>query len=97
MRGETPTIGDIVLEELVMPINLLCNEPSESLSPDCEGEEEQLDPYRIDSTCFNCGRRIKIVVVCSSSGIRSLEQLLLEEVSLICAACARSLQDGRSQ
>nr|AYA94914.1 MAG: E7 protein [Human papillomavirus] len=97
MRGDRPTLDDIILEELVMPINLLCDEPSESLSPDCEGEEERLDPYRIESTCYICGLRVRIVVVSSSDGIRCLEQLLLEEVSLLCATCARNLHDGRPQ
>ena len=97
MRGDRPTLGDIILEELIMPINLLCDEASESLSFDCEGEEEQLEPYRIECTCFNCGIRIRFCVVCSRGGIGAFEQLLTEEINLICATCARNLQHGRSQ
>nr|AXU25217.1 E7 protein [Human papillomavirus] len=96
MRGETPTIGDIVLEELVMPINLLCNEPSESLSPDCEGEEEQLEPYRVESHCYKCGVNVRVCVVCTAVGIRFFEELLLQELSFICTRCtSNSLQHGR--
>ena len=91
MRGEVATLPDIVLDALVLPANLVCDE---SLSPDVEPEEER---YRIDTYCHCCTARLRITVVASSLAIRRLQQLLLTELHLICPGCSRSsLQHGRS-
>ena len=91
MRGEIATIPDIVLESLVLPANLVCNE---SLSPDEEPEEEQY--YKVDSACHNCGARLRVCVVASAVAIRKLQLLLLSDLNFLCPTCARQLcENGR--
>ena len=53
MKGQAPTLKDIVLEleEVILPQNLLSNE---SLSLDDAPEEEHLSPYKVDSYCYKC-------------------------------------------
>ena len=92
MQGELVTIPDIVLETLVTPANLLCNE---TLSPDEEPEEEQ--NYKVDSKCHTCGARLRVCVVATYSAIRTLQLLLFQDLHLLCPSCARALcQHGRS-
>lgn len=98
MRGDVATIQDINLnfDELVLPANLLAAE--ESLSPDEEPEEEPKEPYKVDTYCVNCRTGVRFFVVATSSSIRTLQQLLLGELSLVCIGCSRvRLQHGRSQ
>nr|AYA94345.1 MAG: E7 protein [Human papillomavirus] len=89
MRGETATIPDIVLDSLVCPDNLFCDE---SLSPDAEPEEER---YKIDTYCTSCSARLRLYVEASEFGIRSFQQLLLTELKLVCPGCARNHHHGR--
>nr|AEX31151.1 E7 protein [Human papillomavirus] len=96
MRGNEPTLRDIELnlEEIVLPQNLLSNE---SLSPDDAPEEEHLSPYRVDSYCYKCNCRVRIVVVASAGSIRLLEELLLSSLFLLCPGCSRNnVRHGRS-
>lgn len=88
MRGSKPTIQDVELDlhELVMPANLLSDE---SLSPDTIPEEELKTLYKIDVTCGTCSTAVRLVVGATNLGIRHLEELLLSEVDIICAPCAR--------
>ena len=59
MQGSVTTIPDIVLDTLVLPANLVCDE---SLSPDVEPEEEQI--YKVDSICHTCGiRRLQTLLL----------------------------------
>lgn len=101
MIGKEPCVGDIELDlsELVLPDNLLCEETAESLSPDCEPEEEHIgSAYKVDTNCYFCGRGIRLCVAASAPAIRLFEELLLGGLSLICPHCARgSLQHGRSE
>ena len=91
MRGVCATIPDIVLERLVLPANLVCNE---SLSPDEEPEEEH--NYTVDSICHNCGARLRVCVAASAAAIRKLQTLLLSELQFVCPTCARQLcNNGR--
>ncbi|ATQ38346.1 E7 [Gammapapillomavirus 11] len=98
MMGEKPTLKDIVLEEqladMVMPANLLCEE---SLSPDDTPEEESLSPYQVDSLCKACNKRVRLFVVATAGAIFVLEQLLFQNLSIVCPVCSRSnLHHGRS-
>ncbi|ATQ38367.1 E7 [Gammapapillomavirus 12] len=86
MRGDIATIPDIVLDSLVCPANLNCDE---SLSPDVEAEEER---YKIDTYCLSCSARLRLYVEASSFAIRTLQHLLLTELKLICPGCARNNQ-----
>lgn len=93
MQGQQATIRDIVLDlrEIANTGDLLCGE--ESLSPD--GEEEQ-ELFKIDSHCEKCKTGIRVCVQASCFGIRCLQRLLAEEVSLLCPRCSREVcQDGR--
>lgn len=100
MRGERPTLKDIVLEpageapaeELVLPANLLSDE---SLSPDDIPEEELKALYKIDGECGTCRSRIRLVVGATTEGIRGLQHLLISEVDLICVTCAKEFRHGR--
>lgn len=91
MRGEYVTIPDIVLESLILPANLVCNE---SLSPDEEPEEEH--NYKVDSTCYRCGARLRVCVAATTVAIRKLQLLLLSDLHLLCPPCAREVcENGR--
>lgn len=97
MIGPALRSGDIELdlEALVLPENLLSNE---SLSPDTEGQAEEVEqaPYTIDSTCQSCGARVRICVVATRRAILCLQELLTEELLLLCPSCARSaVRHGR--
>nr|AYA93872.1 MAG: E7 protein [Human papillomavirus] len=95
MIGERPTLRDINidLEELVIPDNLLC---SESLSPDSEPEEER-DLYSIDTCCYLCHCRIRVVVFATGSAITLVQQLLFAQLSFLCPRCSRGTsQHGRT-
>lgn len=93
MRGVCATIPDIVLESLVLPADLICNE---SLSPDEELEEEQ--NYKVDSVCHKCGARLRVCVAASTVAIRRLQTLLLGDLHFFCPTCARQLcENGRQR
>ncbi|ATQ38429.1 E7 [Gammapapillomavirus 15] len=97
MRGEEPTLEDIELNlhDLVLPANLIA--PAESLSPDVEPEEEQPDLYRVDTYCGTCGTGVRIVILATDSSVRTLNILLLGQLSLICTSCFRTrFRHGRS-
>lgn len=94
MHGNSATMRDITLEleEIIMPSNLLCGE--ESLSPDLE---EERATYKVDTLCDDCKTGIRICLVASELGVRRLQQLLIEELSLLCPGCSRvRLSHGRS-
>nr|AYA94108.1 MAG: E7 protein [Human papillomavirus] len=90
MIGQKPTVNDIELDlqSLVIPDNLMC---SESLSPDCEGEEVEHTPYRVDTSCHSCGTGVRLCVYSTGSAIRQLQELLISELNLFCPPCARNL------
>lgn len=99
MIGKEPCVGDVELDlsELVIPDNLLCEESVESLSPDCEPEEEQArSTYKVDTTCCFCEAAIRLCVVASVPAIHLFEELLLGGFLLICPRCSRGpFQHGR--
>ena len=95
MIGKQATIPDIKLElqDLVLPIDLHCDEElteeqSENLSESTEAEvEPRRTLYKIVVPCGGCDSRLKFYVSATQFGIRSLEDLLLEELSLLCPTC----------
>lgn len=90
MRGPDVDVGDVELhlESLVLPQNLLSNE---SLSPDSEGQAEEVEqvPYRVDTYCKACGTGVRVCVVASRFAILTFQQLLSQELSLLCPSCSR--------
>ena len=89
MMGHKPTMQDISLEnieELVLPLALLCEE---SLSPDDIPEEEPLSPYRVDSYCYSCNCGVRLFVVATLGNIHLFQDLLLGDFSILCPRCSR--------
>nr|AYA94219.1 MAG: E7 protein [Human papillomavirus] len=90
MIGQNVNIRDIELdlESLVLPNNLLSNE---SLSPDTEGEEQEVEqePFSIVTSCRSCGAGVRICVFATRFAISTLQQLLILELSLLCPTCSR--------
>lgn len=90
MRGPDIDIDSIELhlESLVLPQNLLSNE---SLSPDTEGQPEEVEqvPYRVDTYCRACGTGVRVCVLATRLAILTFEQLLTVELSLLCPSCSR--------
>lgn len=87
------TLKDIALEfeDAVSPVNL-----------DCEEEEIETEvvecpnPYSVTATCYVCEKTLRIAVVTSADGIRQLQLLLLDSLSLLCAACCSdAIRAGR--
>nr|AYA93444.1 MAG: E7 protein [Human papillomavirus] len=97
MRGAEPTVEGIELDlhELVLPVNLIA--PEESLSLDEVPEEEQKSPYQVDTYCNSCRTGVRFCVFATTAAIRTLQQLLLEELSFLCISCSRNrCHHGRS-
>ena len=97
MMGQQPTIQDIELQEtlenLVMPSALLCEE---SLSPDDTPEEESLSPYWVDCRCYSCDNLVRLCVAATTGAIHLLQQLLFNDLSLLCPVCSRiTVRHGR--
>lgn len=98
MRGNQPTAQDIELDlfDLVLPSNLLATE--ESLSPDEEPEEEQINPFKVDTYCGSCRTSVRIYILATSAAVWTLQQLLTGELAIVCSQCSRArFQHGRSQ
>nr|AXU25204.1 E7 protein [Human papillomavirus] len=96
MRGEKPTLQDFTLEfeEQVLPANLLSEE---TLSSDADPEEEEQQPYTVDTYCHQCNTGVRIVVVATTAAVRTLQLLLLQELAIVCAGCAKQrFRHGRS-
>nr|UHA47097.1 E7 protein [Felis domesticus papillomavirus 2] len=91
MIGTAPTIKDIILEEAPpCPISLHCNEQiEEEIELEIEAEPQPaLQPYRVDVPCGHCDRPLKLVILSDASGVRTLQSLLFENLSLVCGACS---------
>nr|AYA94406.1 MAG: E7 protein [Human papillomavirus] len=95
MIGQEATIKDIELDldSLVSPANLLCDEEvihEEAL------EEDPCTPFRVETHCNSCERRLKLHVVATEFGIRYFQTLLLQHLSLLRPSCSRYvLRHGR--
>lgn len=88
MRGDRPTVKqlDIDLEELVLPINLLSDE---QLPVEEEVEVELKEPFRVSTCCGICHTNVRLFVLATTPAIRGLEQLLLEDLNVVCVSCAK--------
>lgn len=94
MHGKKPTIRDYVLTMQPEPRSLTCNEQLDS--SDSEDEREQptqqdqqvnLQVYRVVTECTSCLCVIRLVVQCSDSDIKKLEDLLLGTLQIVCPLC----------
>nr|P08350.2 RecName: Full=Protein E7 [Bos taurus papillomavirus 4] len=87
MKGQNVTLQDIAieLEDTISPINLHCEE---------EIETEEVDtpnPFAITATCYACEQVLRLAVVTSTEGIHQLQQLLFDNLFLLCAACSKQV------
>ncbi|AAA79409.1 transforming protein E7 [Human papillomavirus 23] len=96
MIGKQATLRDIVLEELVQPIDLHCHEElTEEVEEAVVEEEPEYTPYKIIVVCGGCETQLKLYVLATDFGIRSFQASLLENVKLVCPACREDIRNGR--
>ncbi|ATQ38078.1 E7 [Alphapapillomavirus 3] len=97
MHGQVATIKDIVLEEVPDVVDLHCNEQvldsSESEEEDDRDSvqqpvEQAQQAYRVVTTCGSCWCPVRLVVQCGDADLKVLQQLLEDNVSLVCPRCA---------
>ena len=102
MIGKQATIPDIVLQELVQPIDLYCHEEELPELPELPDEEEvekeeesEYIPYKIIVSCGGCEVRLRMYVLATNIGIRAQQELLLGEVKFLCPDCRDSIRHGQ--
>nr|AYA94668.1 MAG: E7 protein [Human papillomavirus] len=84
---------NINLEELVLPQNLIAEE---SLSPDVDPEEEERQPFSVDTFCGTCNASVRLCITATSSAVCLLRVLLQGELAIICVGCSKGrLRHGR--
>ncbi|ACO58657.1 putative transforming protein E7 [Ovis aries papillomavirus 3] len=81
MRGQQPTLPDIVLHEVPEPVSLYCDEQLEE-------EEEQPALYTLYTLCGRCCQRLKLTFRAFTQTKITLETLLLGDLDLFCPPCA---------
>ncbi|AHL46425.1 E7 protein [Rupicapra rupicapra papillomavirus 1] len=80
MRGQQPTLPDVVLHELPEPVSLFCEEQLEE-------EEEQGAQYTVYTVCGRCRHRLKLNICASAESRRAFESLLLGDLQILCLPC----------
>lgn len=84
---------NINLEELVLPQNLIAEE---SLSPDVDPEEEERQPFSVDTFCGTCNASVRLCITATSSAVCLLRVLLQGELAIVCVGCSKGrLRNGR--
>nr|UUA80636.1 E7 [Erethizon dorsatum papillomavirus 2]WCD67578.1 E7 protein [Erethizon dorsatum papillomavirus 2] len=82
---------DVVLELNTLKGEVPNNQSDDgSLSPDSSGEEEpclNLSPHEVQTICWLCHCRLRLVVVTSKNSLLQLHCLLLQDLHLQCAGC----------
>lgn len=95
MIGNQPSkeCFNINLEDLVLPQNLIAEE---SLSPDVDPEEEERQPFSVDTFCGTCNASVRLCITATSSAVCLLRVLLQGELAIICVGCSKGrLRNGR--
>lgn len=96
MIGKQATIPDVVLDlqEFVQPIDLYCDEELPDLPEEAPEEEQQsYTPYKIVAPCVTCGAKLRLFVYATEFGIRTQQNLLIQEVQLLCPVCRDSIRN----
>lgn len=96
MIGNQPTAESLAinLEELILPENLLAEE---SLSPDVDPEEEERQPFWVDTCCGTCNASVRLSILATQSAVCLLRVLLQGELSFVCIRCSKDrLRHGRT-
>lgn len=84
MIGNRPTLKDIILEDVADLVDLTCQE---TLSQEAE---QPMYPYKIAGLCATCEKRLCLYVGTTQTGIRKLQELLLDELKILCGPCGRN-------
>lgn len=102
MIGKEVTLQDFTLElsELqpeVQPVDLFCEEELPAEHQETE-EEPAIDrtPYKVVAPCGCCEVKLRIFVKATDFGIRILQNLLIEELQLLCPECRGNCKHGGS-
>ncbi|CAA52531.1 early protein [Human papillomavirus type 26] len=102
MHGNIINIEDVILDLVPQPeIDLRCYEQLDYEQFDSSDEDEtdnmrdqqarqagQEVCYRIEAQCCMCNSIVQLAVQSSRQNVRVLEQMLMEDVSLVCHQCA---------
>ena len=102
MIGKEVTLQDIVLElnELqpeVQPVDLFCEEelPNEQQEREEEPQIERAS-YKVVAPCGCCKVKLRIFISATDFVIRSFQQLLIDELQLLCPDCRGNCKHGGS-
>ena len=100
MIGKEVTLQEIVLElsELqpeVQPVDLFCEEelPTEQQETEEEPAIER-SAYKVVVLCGCCKVKLRIFVKATQFGIRTLQDILTEELQLLCPECRGNCNHG---
>lgn len=101
MIGKEVTLQDIVLElnELqpeVQPVDLFCEEELPSEQQETEEELPERTAYKVVTPCGCCKVKLRIFVNATRFAIRTLQNLLFEELQLLCPECRGNCKHGGS-
>lgn len=96
MRGQTPTLKDIILTDIPDVVSLYCDEQlldssEEEDNGDCLRDQPAKPAqlaYRVVTECGLCSRPVRLAVLCGVEDLRKLQQLMVEAVAIVCPGCA---------
>lgn len=80
MHATTPSLSELLQDELPEPVCLLCNEDLE--------EDWDEDIYELHCDCGVCLRSVILRLQCSLEELRSVQQQLLDADYIVCPLCA---------
>lgn len=85
MIGTPPSLQELTANEAAVDaVDLHCYES-------IENQEAEQTFYNIELPCTACERPMRLIISCSSTGVRSLAVLLRQrEVQFLCDSCTRN-------
>nr|WIF22925.1 early protein E7 [human papillomavirus 33] len=96
MRGHKPTLKEYVLDLYPEPTDLYCYEQLSDSSDEDEGLDRpdgQAQPatadYYIVTCCHTCNTTVRLCVNSTASDLRTIQQLLMGTVNIVCPNCAQ--------
>ncbi|CAW42227.1 E7 protein [Human papillomavirus 99] len=94
MIGKEVTVQDIVLElsviqPEVLPVDLFCEEelPTEQETEEESDIERTVFKITAPCGCSNCKVKLRLFVNATELGIRTFQQLLTQDLQLLCPEC----------
>lgn len=93
MRGDKPALRDLISAEEPDNIDLYCHEiiEEEAIEQQPEVEFQPSPAYEIVSFvggCGDCNSDICFIVKATREAVRSLQELLLQDLQFVCYQCA---------